>query len=96
MGQNSSNQLTAQGLWQQDADVSVCNLCSQPFSLFLRRHHCRDCGQIFCDKCTKSRKIVKGYPNPQRVCYVCFTGSIAPSVTPDHESRRSLPGTTPQ
>ncbi|EGD72424.1 hypothetical protein PTSG_00443 [Salpingoeca rosetta] len=28
-----------------------CPGCSREFGLLLRKHHCRLCGQIFCDKC---------------------------------------------
>ncbi|WFD44769.1 carboxypeptidase Y-deficient [Malassezia psittaci] len=34
--------------WQEDAQVSRCNLCNIPFSLAVRRHHCRLCGRIVC------------------------------------------------
>jgi hypothetical protein len=29
----------------------ACTHCSRPFSLFNRRHHCRRCGRLACDKC---------------------------------------------
>lgn len=36
---------------QIDANASICDApaCHQSFSLFTRRHHCRRCGNIFCD-----------------------------------------------
>ncbi|WFD00706.1 carboxypeptidase Y-deficient [Malassezia yamatoensis] len=34
--------------WQEDTQVSRCNLCNIPFSLAVRRHHCRLCGRIVC------------------------------------------------
>jgi hypothetical protein len=27
--------------------------CLKSFGVFTRRHHCRTCGRIFCDDCTK-------------------------------------------
>ena len=38
--------------WERDADISICNLCRDPFSFSLRKHHCRACGRIFCKRCT--------------------------------------------
>ncbi|KAI5465841.1 hypothetical protein BGZ63DRAFT_420376 [Mariannaea sp. PMI_226] len=37
--------------WKPDAQSSVCDdpTCKRSFSYFTRRHHCRKCGNIFCD-----------------------------------------------
>ncbi|KAK6747247.1 hypothetical protein RB195_000454 [Necator americanus] len=32
-------------------DGTECYRCRSEFSLFNRKHHCRACGQIFCDRC---------------------------------------------
>lgn len=39
--------------WQPDKDVDQCLNCDAKFSFFLRRHHCRCCGGIFCGDCAK-------------------------------------------
>jgi ankyrin repeat protein len=42
--------------WQADASASACRLCSEGFSSFsLRKHHCRACGMLVCDKCSSKR-----------------------------------------
>ncbi|CAD6246946.1 unnamed protein product [Miscanthus lutarioriparius] len=41
--------------WVPDEAVSKCTACAADFSAFNRRHHCRNCGDIFCDKCTQGR-----------------------------------------
>jgi hypothetical protein len=41
--------------WAPDDAVSHCNNCHLAFSLFWRKHHCRYCGRIFCDPCSKWR-----------------------------------------
>ena len=51
--------------WEADSAAQVCGSCVRVFTLWVRRHHCRFCGQVFCHKCTNSR--VKGY----RACAPC-------------------------
>jgi phospholipase/lecithinase/hemolysin len=41
--------------WQKDSEVHTCQKCRTKFGVFTRRHHCRECGGIFCDDCTKHR-----------------------------------------
>ncbi|KPI84936.1 hypothetical protein ABL78_6003 [Leptomonas seymouri] len=39
----------------EDADAAECGQCGAVFSFFLRRHHCRLCGDVFCDACSQHR-----------------------------------------
>ena len=57
--------------WVKDEDVSICS-CKTPFSLFVGRHHCRVCGDIYCNSCSKERRFVEGFDRPQRVCHNCL------------------------
>eukprot|EP01103_Thecamoeba_quadrilineata_P015624 TRINITY_DN4997_c0_g1_i1.p1 TRINITY_DN4997_c0_g1~~TRINITY_DN4997_c0_g1_i1.p1 ORF type:complete len:657 (-),score=145.60 TRINITY_DN4997_c0_g1_i1:134-1954(-) len=60
--------------WIPDSSVDNCLICASAFSLFNRRHHCRLCGGIYCNICTKSNYYLKelGYGmSPQRVCNHC-------------------------
>jgi TCP-1/cpn60 chaperonin family/FYVE zinc finger len=38
--------------WMPDELYKSCALCEAPFTIFRRKHHCRYCGQIFCNVCS--------------------------------------------
>ncbi|XP_050392525.2 WD repeat and FYVE domain-containing protein 3 [Patella vulgata] len=60
--------------WMKDDGVDSCLSCGVKFSFSERRHHCRNCGQVFCSRCSRYEteirrlRIVK----PVRVCQACF------------------------
>lgn len=62
--------------WVPDASVSSCFDCDAPFSLLLRRHHCRVCGRVFCARCTAQCLRREGVQ--QRSCGSCFQVHSAP------------------
>ncbi|BFZ10752.1 hypothetical protein BsWGS_13791 [Bradybaena similaris] len=39
--------------WVPDSEVPACLNCSRSFGLLTRRHHCRLCGGIMCDRCSE-------------------------------------------
>jgi len=54
-------------------DGRMCHLCRQAFSMTKRKHHCRNCGQIFCADCTADRIPLPHYgiEKEVRVCSIC-------------------------
>ena len=55
-------------IWKSDNKSSSCDSCAIPFTFFRRRHHCRNCGDIFCNTCsTRRRQGVRGYGPLERV-----------------------------
>ncbi|KAG2196323.1 hypothetical protein INT47_009318 [Mucor saturninus] len=62
-------------VWVNDLDVSYCSSCNNAFGPLKRRHHCRNCGNIFCHDCS-SRKVplpqLGDGTKPVRVCNGCF------------------------
>ena len=36
--------------WLRDEAVDKCMKCSAEFTFTERKHHCRDCGKIFCHR----------------------------------------------
>jgi hypothetical protein len=61
--------------WKPDDSVDRCEGCGIEFSMFLRRHHCRFCGGIFCRICSEGQQFIVnfGYTEPVRVCQKCNT-----------------------
>ncbi|CAO3681669.1 unnamed protein product [Rhizopus stolonifer] len=45
----------SQRVWELDRHASECRQCHRRFNFLIRRHHCRRCGQIVCDKCSSHR-----------------------------------------
>ncbi|CAG8655957.1 6021_t:CDS:2, partial [Paraglomus occultum] len=41
--------------WENDEDVVECRRCFKKFGFITRRHHCRKCGQVVCDRCSTAR-----------------------------------------
>lgn len=60
--------------WQVDEQAPSCNLCYKNFSIFTRRHHCRHCAKVFCDKCTDNKLPIPKlkYKEAVRVCTTCL------------------------
>lgn len=61
-------------IWVPDELVASCTACDQTFTLLRRRHHCRNCGQIYCNTCSSHAMRLSqfGYTKPVRVCDPCF------------------------
>ncbi|XP_065657046.1 FYVE, RhoGEF and PH domain-containing protein 2 isoform X3 [Hydra vulgaris] len=70
-------------LWVKDEDVTMCMLCTLKFGLIYRKHHCRGCGRVICDKCSNYRSILAYAGNQlQRLCYSCFK-KLNPNINPE-------------
>ena len=57
--------------WESDAASTQCRLCGGKWGLLRRRHHCRACGQLVCDDCSRSRINMPGSDNLKRSCDLC-------------------------
>ncbi|CAJ0947199.1 unnamed protein product, partial [Mesorhabditis belari] len=66
--------------WVPDEDCEQCTACSSPFTVVRRRHHCRNCGRIFCHKCSSNSISIPelGYDRKVRVCNLCYLHKINP------------------
>ncbi|XP_055912416.1 protein RUFY3 isoform X2 [Eupeodes corollae] len=67
---------TEVSVWTPDNTATNCTACKKDFNLTRRKHHCRQCGEIFCKSCSEQTFPL---PNehgqvgkPVRVCDNCF------------------------
>ncbi|XP_041744369.2 RUN and FYVE domain-containing protein 2 isoform X1 [Coregonus clupeaformis] len=58
-------------VWLNDKDATHCKLCEKEFSISRRKHHCRNCGEIFCNACSDNELPLPASPKPVRVCDTC-------------------------
>lgn len=59
--------------WLKDDEATHCKQCEKDFSISRRKHHCRNCGHIFCNTCSSNELALPSYPKPVRVCDSCHT-----------------------
>jgi lipid-binding SYLF domain-containing protein len=45
--------------WLPDSAAPNCMRCGEEFNTFTRRHHCRQCGQVFCNRCCNSKALLQ-------------------------------------
>ena len=67
--QSSPKRPKSRKSWSGDSEYKSCQQCNKTFSLFIRRHHCRYCGRVLCDKCSKYLL------NNRRSCLDCLHNS---------------------
>eukprot|EP00038_Savillea_parva_P007553 m.170947 g.170947 ORF g.170947 m.170947 type:complete len:252 (+) comp13312_c0_seq1:299-1054(+) len=62
--------------WTPDTSSACCEECFTKFTVFRRRHHCRKCGRLVCEKCApkdNSKPILEfGVLEPVRHCLKCY------------------------
>lgn len=71
-----------------------CNRCRTKFGMVNRQHHCRNCGEVFCGKCSAKSSIIPkfGIEKEVRVCDSCFDIlNKADAAKPTKKSDDELP-----
>ncbi|CAL8307816.1 unnamed protein product [Lota lota] len=59
--------------WLMDKEATHCLDCQGHFTWYLRRHHCRLCGRIFCYYCSNNFVTTKHSGKKERCCRECYT-----------------------
>uniref|UniRef100_A0A8C7PNK9 RUN and FYVE domain containing 1 n=1 Tax=Oncorhynchus mykiss TaxID=8022 RepID=A0A8C7PNK9_ONCMY len=59
--------------WLKDDEATQCKHCQKEFSIARRKHHCRNCGDIYCNSCSSNELALPSYPRPVRVCDICHS-----------------------
>ncbi|XP_078046419.1 smad anchor for receptor activation isoform X5 [Augochlora pura] len=59
--------------WVPDSDAPSCMFCDVKFTVLKRRHHCRACGKVLCNKCCNMKYKLEYQGNiDSRVCVSCY------------------------
>ncbi|XP_076683113.1 protein RUFY3 isoform X2 [Andrena cerasifolii] len=70
--QQQHQQQEGAATWANDRLVTRCRACNREFSLTRRKHHCRNCGKIFCNACSDNTTALSTSTKPVRVCDECY------------------------
>lgn len=69
--QRTINEMTSRQ-WQGGKGVKECSDCSAKFTAVNRKHHCRNCGMIFCGSCSSKTAKTSASKSKVRVCNACY------------------------
>ncbi|GAN09199.1 FYVE-domain-containing protein [Mucor ambiguus] len=47
--------------WESNEQALDCRRCHRWFNFLTRRHHCRKCGQVICDRCSANRALLPSH-----------------------------------
>lgn len=64
--------------WAPNDCAWYCRTCYSPFSLFQRKHHCRRCGEVFCDDHAPKVDILTCLPSEFRDVWNSLTHLLNP------------------
>ena len=63
--------------WKDENLVKHCAGCSTRFTMVTRKHHCRECGDVFCNSCSSYKIVVQGAL--KRCCTTCYRRAVVES-----------------
>ncbi|XP_074647224.1 WD repeat and FYVE domain-containing protein 3-like [Tubulanus polymorphus] len=77
--------------WVKDEGGDSCLSCGVKFTFAERRHHCRNCGQLFCSKCSRFETEIRRLRilKPVRVCQTCYNQLRVQQAQENNQSANS-------
>lgn len=60
----------AETVWQDSGLIKNCRRCGVRFTVTVRKHHCRECGNVFCNTCSNYKLVCEG--KMKRACFDCY------------------------
>lgn len=92
--------LVSKDNWIRNEQRPHCYYCQRKFRPFLRKHHCRACGEIVCRHCNRHRKVQVGASLEQtvnvRLCFDCIDKAmIEAGKTESHHAASDHDSETP-
>ncbi|XP_072295506.1 FYVE and coiled-coil domain-containing protein 1 isoform X2 [Eucyclogobius newberryi] len=72
--------------WLMDKETTHCLGCQGQFTWWLRKHHCRWCGRIFCYYCSNNFLTTKQSGKKERCCKDCYNQHNNVMVTEEEMS----------
>ncbi|XP_071507653.1 WD repeat and FYVE domain-containing protein 3-like [Diadema antillarum] len=77
--------------WVKDESGDSCASCNTKFTFSERRHHCRNCGKLFCQRCSRFESDIPRLKinRPVRVCGTCHAQLKSPLQIMDNSLTKS-------
>ncbi|KAL7727954.1 hypothetical protein ACLKA6_019513 [Drosophila palustris] len=84
--------------WIPDQKAPRCMSCQTPFTAFRRRHHCRNCGGVFCGVCSNASAPLPKYglTKAVRVCRECYVREVRQSQAHATQAHSQQQASRPQ
>lgn len=80
----------APSYWRPNNEIKHCHKCKTPFGPTDTKHHCRACGEGFCEQCSSGTKCVpsRNWHTPVRVCDICYNKDELTESSEDVNARK--------
>jgi hypothetical protein len=78
--------------WTKDKHSVMCELCSETFSIRVRRHHCRSCGVLCCDDCASKRLVLSALNLSESEIAAASAGTPSASTAKEKDGDSNVNG----